>query len=71
MALPTFLKHLKVLEKSGVVSSEKVGRVRRVSLEVDSLAQAESWLASQRTLWRRRFDRLAALVQEMEEESEP
>lgn len=58
MALPSFVQHLKVLEVSGLVRSEKVGRVRTYQLEPDSLRLAEDWLGKQRRLWERRLDQL-------------
>ena len=66
MALPTFLRHLKVLEASGLVRSEKSGRVRTVHVEAAPLAEAEDWLKRQRRLWEGRLDRLDALVRDME-----
>ncbi|WP_158972151.1 ArsR/SmtB family transcription factor [Chachezhania sediminis] len=66
IALPTFLRHLKVLEAAGLVRSEKKGRVRTVHLEAAPLAEAEGWLQRQRQLWDGRLDRLDALVREME-----
>ena len=66
MTLPSFLRHLKVLEASGLVRSEKKGRVRTVHIEAAPLAAAEDWLARQRRLWEGRLDRLAALVAELE-----
>ncbi|ROU02465.1 ArsR/SmtB family transcription factor [Histidinibacterium lentulum] len=66
IALPTFLRHLKVLEASGLVRSEKRGRVRTVHIEAAAVAEAENWLARQRRLWERRLDRLEALVRDME-----
>ncbi|MBM7066639.1 metalloregulator ArsR/SmtB family transcription factor [Actibacterium sp. 188UL27-1] len=64
MALPTFLRHLKVLEQAGLVRTHKTGRVRMVHIEADPLAQAETWLQQQRSLWNGRLDRLDALVQQ-------
>ena len=62
MALPTFLRHIKVLEAAGLVRSEKVGRVRTVHIEAAPLAAAEDWLAKQRRVWEGRLDRLDALA---------
>ncbi len=62
IALPTFLRHLRVLEAAGLVRSEKVGRVRTVHIEAAPLAEAEDWLARQRQLWEGRLDRLDALA---------
>ena len=68
MALPTFLRHLRVLEEAGLVHSEKKGRVRMVHIEAAPLALAEDWLSRQRRLWEGRIDRLQAFVEAMEEE---
>jgi DNA-binding transcriptional ArsR family regulator len=58
MSLPAVVQHLGVLESAGVVSSEKVGRVRTCRLEPEILRQAETWLSSQRNTWEERLDRL-------------
>ena len=63
MGLPSFMKHLRVLEKDGLISSEKVGRVRTCRVNSERLAAAESWLSEQRALWRARTDRLADYVE--------
>jgi DNA-binding transcriptional ArsR family regulator len=54
MALPSFMKHMRVLEETGLVSSSKSGRVRTCALERDKFAAAERWFEEQRALWRRR-----------------
>jgi DNA-binding transcriptional ArsR family regulator len=63
IGLPTFLKHLKVLEDSGLIVSGKVGRVRTCYLRPQRLADAEAWLVTQRSSWERHADRLAAFVE--------
>lgn len=63
MGLPSFMKHLRVLEKDGLISSKKVGRVRTCWVNAERLAGAESWLAEQRELWQARTDRLADYVE--------
>jgi DNA-binding transcriptional ArsR family regulator len=62
MALPSFLKHVRVLEKTGLIRTRKVGRVRTCSIRTDRLAQLQSWLADQRTVWEARTDRLERFV---------
>ena len=62
MALPSFLKHLAVLERAGIVASDKAGRVRRCHLVADALMPVQGWLDDQRRLWEGRIDRLEALV---------
>ena len=58
MSLPAVVQHLHVLEASGLVRSEKVGRVRTCRIEPNALRTAEGWIAQRRTIWERRFDRL-------------
>ena len=60
MSLPAVVQHLGVLESCGVVSSEKVGRVRTCRLEPEILRRAENWLSTQRTDWENRLDRLGS-----------
>jgi DNA-binding transcriptional ArsR family regulator len=64
VTLAAIVQHLQVLEESGVVRSEKVGRVRTCRLEPDGLKLAERWIAERRTLWERRLDRLGDLLAE-------
>ena len=59
MSLPAVIQHLGVLESAGVMSSEKVGRVRTCRVEPEVLRRAETWLGAQRTAWEQRLDRLA------------
>jgi DNA-binding transcriptional ArsR family regulator len=58
ISLPAVMQHLHLLEASGLVRSEKKGRVRTCRLEPKALAKAESWIAEQRALWEGRLDRL-------------
>lgn len=58
MSLPAVVQHLQVLEQSGLVRSEKVGRVRTCSIDTSALTQAEQWLNDQRLAWEQRLDRL-------------
>jgi DNA-binding transcriptional ArsR family regulator len=64
VTLAAVVQHVQVLEDSGIVRSEKVGRVRTCRLDVDGLRLAEHWIAERRTLWERRFDRLGDLLAE-------
>ena len=68
MALPSFVEHLKVLERSGLVRSHKVGRVRTYELAPEQLKVAEDWLAQQRTLWERRLDQLDSYLMKLKQE---
>jgi DNA-binding transcriptional ArsR family regulator len=57
ISLPAVLQHLKALEESGLVRSEKRGRVRTVRLEPKTLSAAESWIAERRVEWEAQLDR--------------
>ncbi|MEQ1504987.1 MAG: metalloregulator ArsR/SmtB family transcription factor [Myxococcota bacterium] len=74
MSLPGVMQHLKVLEDSGLVATAKVGRVRTCRLEPAVFATAEQWFAAHRAGWEARFDRLGALLDDLDDldqEGEP
>lgn len=58
MSLSAAAKHVGLLEKSGIIVSQKIGRVRTCTLETKQLKAAQDWLAEQRALWEARFDRM-------------
>jgi DNA-binding transcriptional ArsR family regulator len=58
ISLPAVMQHLQMLEASGLVRSEKKGRVRTCRIEPEALSAAETWIAEQRALWEGRLDRL-------------
>ena len=62
MAMPSLLQHLRVLEDSRLIRSEKAGRVRTCEMQPLALSVAEGWLAEQRALWQGRLDRMEAYV---------
>jgi DNA-binding transcriptional ArsR family regulator len=68
MALPSLMKHIGILEGSGLVASEKNGRVRTCALQADTLATIEVWLADQREIWEQRLDRLEIYVEKLKKE---
>jgi DNA-binding transcriptional ArsR family regulator len=63
MALPSFMKHLRVLEASKIVVSRKTGRVRMCELRLDTLAPAQTWIEKERRTWRARLNQLDAFVE--------
>jgi len=67
MALPSFTQHLGVLEKSGLVRSEKAGRVRTYYLVPKRLKAAESWLETNRKMWKKRLEQLDNYLQTFKE----
>lgn len=64
MTLAAVMQHLKVLEESGLVRTQKEGRVRTCTIEPDALRTAEDWIAERRTSWEGKLDRLGALLDE-------
>jgi DNA-binding transcriptional ArsR family regulator len=58
MSLPAVMQHLTVLEESGLIRSEKTGRVRTCRIEPKALGMAEHWINQRRQEWERRLDRL-------------
>ena len=62
MALPSFMQHMQVLEKAGIVTSHKRGRIRTYQLAPNALQLASAWLAEFRTHWERRLDQLDHLL---------
>lgn len=68
ITLPSLAKHLGILERSGLVRSTKLGRVRTYRLVPERLRSAEHWLARQRSLWERRLDQLDAHLKTLEED---
>ena len=69
MSLPAVMQHLRVLEASGLVRSEKVGRVRTCQIEPVALRSAEGWISERRTTWERRLDRLGQYLAGQQHES--
>ncbi|MGZ8312371.1 MAG: ArsR/SmtB family transcription factor [Allosphingosinicella sp.] len=70
ISLPAVLQHLQMLETSGLVRSQKKGRVRTCRIEPKALATAEGWIAEQRALWEGRLDRLEDFLAEMKTREE-
>lgn len=68
MALPSFMKHIRYLENTGWIRTQKTGRVRTCTLESDSFDLVETWLAEQRSIWEGRTDRLERFVTKTSEE---
>src|SRR5687767_5771534 len=62
MALPSFMKHIRILEGGGLIRTRKAGRVRTCVIEQASFGLAERWLSEQRALWEARTDRLERFV---------
>jgi DNA-binding transcriptional ArsR family regulator len=70
MTLTGMKKHVSVLERAGLVTTEKVGRVRTCRLGQRSLDAEAEWIEAQRRLFEARFDALDEIIQEMKEEQD-
>ena len=68
MALPSFTQHLGVLERAGLVTSTKQGRVRTYRIARKALEVVDTWLAEQRRHWEQKLDQLDALLLTMNTE---
>jgi DNA-binding transcriptional ArsR family regulator len=68
MSLPAVMQHLAVLETSGLVVSQKSGRVRTCRINPAALAEAERWIAERRLEWERRLDRLGEYLKTLNSE---
>lgn len=64
ITLAAVVQHLQVLEESGLVQTEKLGRVRTCHIDPTGLSVAEHWISDRRTIWERRLDRLGDLLAE-------
>lgn len=62
MALPAFTKHLGILERAGLIRSEKRGRVRTCFIHPPAIRQIDQWFAERRALWEARYDNLDGLL---------
>ena len=69
MTLPSFMKHVRVLEYNDLIRTEKAGRVRTCVLNRERLALVEDWLAEQHRIWHDRTDRLERFVTTHDEET--
>jgi DNA-binding transcriptional ArsR family regulator len=66
LRLPSAVKHLAVLEASGLVASDKAGRVRTYRIAPDAFSGLEAWVAERKAAWHRQFDALDALLNEQD-----
>lgn len=62
MSLPAVVQHLHVLEDSGLIRTQKVGRTRTCMIDTSALSQVEQWISDRRTGWEKRLDRLGAFL---------
>jgi DNA-binding transcriptional ArsR family regulator len=65
MSMPSVMQHLDVLQRSGLVRSEKAGRVRTCRLEPGPMRTVEGWIAARRATWETRLDLLGQVLDEV------
>jgi hypothetical protein len=70
MSLPGALQHIQALEASGLVRSEKVGRVRTCHIEAGVLRTVERWIVERRMTWEHRLDRLGEVLAEQPDQTD-
>ena len=66
MSLPAISKHLRVLEKAGLVRRKRDGRVHRLKLEAKPMQQAQQWIEEYRRFWEESLDRLDTYLKEIQ-----
>ena len=71
MSLPAVSKHLRVLERAGLVRRRRRGRMHSLKLEAKPMQQAQEWIEVYRHFWEERFDRLDAYLQELQAKEKP
>lgn len=68
ITLTAVVQHLQVLEESGLVHTEKLGRVRTCRLEPGGFSALEQWIRDRRSMWEHRLDRLGDLLAEPDDD---
>ncbi len=71
MTLAGVVQHLQVLEASGLVRTEKIGRVRTCRIEPDALSPVETWISDRRSTWERGLDRLGDFLADQPDQPDP
>jgi DNA-binding transcriptional ArsR family regulator len=66
MSLPAVSKHLRVLEKAGLIRRRRDGRVHRLRLEAAPMQEAQKWIEEYRQFWEESFDRLDEYLKELQ-----
>jgi len=70
MSLPAVSKHLRVLERAGLVSRQRHGRVHSLKLEAEPMQHVQTWIEEYRKFWEERFERLDGYLKELQEKKE-
>jgi DNA-binding transcriptional ArsR family regulator len=70
MSLPAISKHLRVLEKAGLIRRKRDGRVHRLKIEAKPMQEAQQWIEHYRRFWEESFDRLETYLKEVQSQPE-
>lgn len=70
LRLPTVMRHLSVLQETGLIATSKDGRIRTCAIVPEALEPAQTWLDEQRALWKSRLDRLEVYLDKTEKDDE-
>ena len=70
MTLAAVVQHVQVLEASGLVRTQKIGRVRSCTLDTGAMSLAERWINDRRVQWERRLDRLGDFLEETKDQED-
>jgi DNA-binding transcriptional ArsR family regulator len=70
MSLPAVVQHLQILEASGLIKTQKIGRVRSCTLDSGTMSLAERWIHDRRTQWEQRLDRLGDYLEETKDQED-
>jgi DNA-binding transcriptional ArsR family regulator len=70
MSLPAVSKHLRILEKAGLVRRRRRGRVHSLKLEAKPMQQAQAWIEDYRKFWEESFDRLDEYLKQLQKKGE-
>lgn len=68
MSLAAVVQHIQILEESGLIKTQKIGRVRSCKVETNSLELIENWVYQRRKFWERNLDRLGEFLEKKEKE---
>ena len=71
ISLPAISKHLRVLERAGLLSQEKDGRVRRCRLDAGPMKDASDWISRYQRFWEQQLDSLAGYLDQLQNEQTP
>ena len=66
MSLPAVSKHLRVLERAGLISRQRCGRVHQLKLEAEPMKNAQQWIEEYRRFWEKNLDRLDGFLKQLQ-----